>query len=131
MHVIRRLMSFRISNPILAGLYSSFCWMIFGAFILSLLLWLTSMQENELSIYTYVVHGCSVGIGGFIAGKRAGSKGWYQGGLTGALYGILIMMIGFLALDSSFDLTMMIGLASVFLIGAIGGIMGVNTRNNS
>ena len=59
------------------------------------------------------------------------ARGWYQGGLTGALYGILIMMIGFLALDSSFDLTMMIGLASVFLIGAIGGIMGVNTRNNS
>jgi len=105
--------------------------MIFGAFILSLLLWLTSMQENELSIYTYVVHGISVGIGGFVAGKRAGSKGWYQGGLTGALYGLIILIIGFLALDSPFDLAMIIGVAAVFLIGAVGGIMGVNTRNNA
>ena len=55
MQLIRRLVSFRVSNPILSGLCQAFVWMFIGAFILSLFLWMSGMREQDLSLYTYVV----------------------------------------------------------------------------
>ncbi|MGF7045925.1 putative membrane protein (TIGR04086 family) [Paenibacillus sp. DS2015] len=131
MQQIRRLFSLRISNPTLAGLCYAFSWMMIGALILSLFLWLSGMQEKELTAYTYVVHACAVSIGGLVSGKRSGRKGWYQGGVTGTFYGVLILIIGFLALDNSLSLSQFYGIAAAFVIGSIGGMFGVNMRNHS
>ena len=102
MQMIRRLVSFRVSNPILSGLCQAFVWMFIGAFILSLFLWMSGMREQDLSLYTYVVHGLSLLVGGFVAGKSSGEKGWYYGGITGIVYGLLVLLIGFLALDAPY-----------------------------
>lgn len=130
MHMIRRVLSFRIANPILSGMYYSFFWMMVGALILSLLLWSSGMQEQSLSRYIYVVHAIAALFGGMVAGKRSGRKGWYHGGLTGILYGFLIMVIGFLALDTSLRMGDLLLLGTVFASAAIGGMLGVNVRNN-
>ncbi|MWV45506.1 TIGR04086 family membrane protein [Paenibacillus sp. HJL G12] len=130
MHMIRRVLSFRIGNPILSGLYYSFFWMMLGALILSLLLWSSGMKEQSLSHYIYVVHAIAAVFGGMVAGKRSGKKGWYHGGLTGILYGLLIIVIGFLALDSSLRIGDLLLLGTVFASAAIGGMFGVNIRNN-
>ncbi|MCJ8011710.1 TIGR04086 family membrane protein [Paenibacillus sp. KQZ6P-2] len=130
MHMIRRVLSFRIANPILSGLYYSFFWMMVGALILSLLLWSSGMQEQSLSRLIYVVHAIAALFGGMVAGKRSGRKGWYNGGLTGILYGLLIMVIGFLALDTSLRMGDLLLLGTVFASAAIGGMLGVNVRNN-
>ena len=131
MQLIRRLFSFRVSNPILSGLYHSFVWMFIGALVLSFFLWMSDLREQELSTYTYVVHGLSLLIGGFIAGKRSGEKGWYYGGLTGIVYGLLVLLIGFLALDASFNWKDSLQLLIAFLLSALGGIFGVNTQRSS
>lgn len=130
MQLIRRVISFRMSNPILSGLCHAFVWMLLGALILSLFLWMSNMREQELSLYTYVVHGLSLLVGGFVAGKRSGEKGWYHGGLTGIIYGLIVLLIGFLALDASFNWKDSLQLASAFLISALGGIFGVNTHRS-
>ncbi|MBB3127094.1 putative membrane protein (TIGR04086 family) [Paenibacillus rhizosphaerae] len=130
MHLIRRLFSFRISNPTLSGLYYSFFWMMVGALILSFLLWSSGMKEQNLSHYIYVVHAAAAAFGGLVSGKRSGRRGWYQGGLTGILYGLMIIMIGFLALDSSLRLGDLLLIAAVIASGAIGGMFGVNLKNN-
>ncbi|WP_427181306.1 TIGR04086 family membrane protein [Paenibacillus sp. TC-CSREp1] len=131
MQLIRRLFSFRMSNPILSGLCHAFVWMFVGALILSFFLWMSGMREQDLSTYTYVAHGLSLIIGGFIAGKRSGEKGWYYGGLTGIVYGLLVLLIGFLALDASFNWKDSLQLLSAFLLAAFGGIFGVNTHRSS
>lgn len=101
MSLIRRLFSWKISSPVLSGLIRSFLWMMLGAFILSLLLWGSGLQEQDLTMYTYIVHGVAAAFGGLTAGSRAVRRGWYQGALTGMLYGLAVLLIGFLALDSS------------------------------
>jgi len=128
MEPIRQAFTFRITNPILSGLLYSFFWMFFGAFVLSLLLWGSGLAEDDLSFYTFLVHAVSAFFGGWVSGKRAGNKGWYYGCLTGLIYGITLLIIGFLALDSSLALGDMTLIATVFGAGTIGGMFGVNLK---
>ncbi|WP_433945911.1 TIGR04086 family membrane protein [Paenibacillus sp. SN-8-1] len=124
----RRMLPFRISHPTVSGLWYSFLWMMIGALILSLFLHLSQMQEDNLSVYTYLTHALSIGFGGIAAGKRSGRKGWYQGGLVGVLYGIIVLLISFLALDSQLILNDFLLLLPASLIGMVGGVMGVNLQ---
>ncbi|WP_025692368.1 TIGR04086 family membrane protein [Paenibacillus zanthoxyli] len=126
MHLLRTLFSLKIGSPVLSGLCRAFLWMLLGAFILSLLLWGSGLSEQDLSLYTYVVHGLAVAFGGWTAGKRAIRKGWYQGSLTGGFYGIIVLVIGFLALDSPLKAVDLLWIAAAAVIGALGGMFGVN-----
>ncbi|AIQ14054.1 TIGR04086 family membrane protein [Paenibacillus durus] len=126
MHLLRKLFSLKIGSPVLSGLCRAFLWMLMGAFILSLLLWGSGLSEQDLSLYTYVVHGLAIAFGGWTAGKRAIRKGWYQGCLTGAFYGIIVLIIGFLALDSQLKAVDLLWIAAAAVIGALGGMFGVN-----
>ncbi len=88
------------------------------------------MQEHDLGTYTYIIHIFSAIVGGMVSGKRAGKKGWYHGGLTGAFYTLIILLISFLALDNSLHLGNILWIGLAFVIGAIGGMFGVNLRQN-
>lgn len=128
MEPIRRVFSLRINNPILSGLLYSFMWMFLGALGLSLLLWASNLSEDDLSLYTFLVHAVAALFGGCVSGKRAGYKGWYYGCITGLLYGIMLIVIGFLALDSSLSWGNLTLIATVLVAGSIGGMFGVNLR---
>ncbi|MDP4095193.1 TIGR04086 family membrane protein [Paenibacillus sp. P96] len=125
MDMIRR-WSYRVSSPLLSGLFYAFIWMMAGALVLSLLLWLTGMQEQDLSLFTYIIHGISMLAGGFVSGKRSGKKGWYRGGVTGLVYGVAVLVIGFLALDSRMNVQDLLHLSAAFILGAFGGMLGIN-----
>lgn len=124
----RRMLPFRISHPTVSGLWYGFLWMMIGALILSLFLHISQMQEDNLSVFTYLIHAISIGFGGIVAGKRTGRKGWYQGGLVGFLYGVIVLLISFLALDSQLILNDFLLLIPASLIGMVGGVMGVNLQ---
>ncbi|ASA23708.1 TIGR04086 family membrane protein [Paenibacillus donghaensis] len=130
MYLFRRLFSWRIANPVLSGLCRSFLWMLLGAFVLSLLLWGSGLEEQDLSMYTYIVHGIAAAFGGLAAGRRALSKGWYHGSLTGAFYGIIVLLVGFLALDSSWSGSDLLWILAAAAIAALGGMFGVNLQKN-
>ncbi|MEK3788852.1 MULTISPECIES: TIGR04086 family membrane protein [Paenibacillus] len=130
METIRRWSSARMSHPLLTGVLHAFIWMLIGSLILSTLLWLTHLKEQDLSLYTYLVHGISLFAGGFMSGKRSGQKGWYQGGLTALLYGVIVLLVGFLALDAAVGLQDMLHMAVAFCIGAVGGMIGVNMSHS-
>lgn len=124
----RGLLPFRISHPTVSGLWYGFLWMLIGALILSLFLHVGQMQEDNLNVYTYLIHALSIGFGGMVAGKRTGRKGWYQGGLVGILYGVIVLLVSFLALDSKLILNDFLLLIPASLIGMVGGVMGVNLQ---
>ncbi|MCK8490017.1 TIGR04086 family membrane protein [Paenibacillus sp. MBLB2552] len=126
MHLFRRLSGIRLSQPTVAGLWYGFLWMMIGALILSLLLQGDMLEEFEMTLYTYLVHAAAVLFGGIVSGKRAKHKGWYQGALTGALYVLLLLLISFLAMDTSLGYQEWALLLPGFVIGAIGGMIGVN-----
>lgn len=128
MHIIRRLFSLRITHPTLSGLWYAFFWMMIGALILSLLLHASLMEEDQLSLYTYIVHGIALLFGGLISGKRSGKKGLYQGAITGLFYSILLLLISFLALDHSIGLANLVIILPAILIASAGGVFGVNLR---
>lgn len=130
MYLIRRLFSWRISSPVLSGLCRSFMWMLLGAIVLSLFLWGSGMKEQDLAMYTYIVHGIAAAFGGLTAGRRASSKGWYQGALTGGFYGVIVLLVGFLALDSSPAGIDGLWVLAAAAIGALGGIFGVNLQKS-
>ncbi|WP_068784617.1 TIGR04086 family membrane protein [Paenibacillus phocaensis] len=126
MHLIRRIFGVRLSQPTVAGLWYGFLWMMIGALILSLLLQGDMLEEYEMTLYTYLVHAAAVLFGGIVSGKRAKEKGWYQGALTGALYVLLLLLISFLAMDTSLGLREWGLILPGLVIGAIGGMIGVN-----
>lgn len=126
MHLIRRIFGIRLSQPTVAGLWYGFLWMMIGALILSLLLQGDMLEEFEMTVYTYLVHAVAVLFGGIISGKRAKQKGWYQGALTGALYVLLLLLISFLAMDTSLGLQEWALILPGFVLGSIGGMVGVN-----
>lgn len=114
--------------PMLAGITYALIWLAIGALILSLLLQFTSMKESSLTSMAYIIHGASSLFGGFAAGKRSENKGWSRGGLLGILYGLIVILISFLASDISLSLHSFLLLLTVVVAGAFGGMIGVNLR---
>ncbi|NBI29746.1 TIGR04086 family membrane protein [Chengkuizengella marina] len=116
-------------SPMLSGIFYAFVALAILTLITSIILKFSSMKESSLDTYVYLIHGLSLFIGGFISGRGKGTKGWYYGGLLGTVYCILILMISFLGFDSLILTTKsMMFLVLSFLLGAIGGIFGVNFR---
>ena len=65
--------------------------------------------------------------GGFTAGKIAGRKGWYYGGLQGILYTLFLLCFSFLALDQMIQLNPFLLAIFAFGLSSIGGIFGEHT----
>lgn len=115
-------------NVMLRGLLTSFISLGLITFIVSLLLLMTSMQEHSLAVLIYFIHGIALLIGGFVTGRRIDEKGWYYGGLLGIVYCVIVVLIGLLGFQSSLNLTTLLMFVLTFSAGALGGILGVNTR---
>jgi len=117
------------SSPIVTGMLATVGLVLIGSILTSLMLHFSSMSEFSLSYFTYTVNGVSLLIGGLIAGKKGGHRGWYFGGLTGIAYFALLVLIGFLAFDVTPHLNALLYLAFAFMVGAVGGVFGVNLSN--
>lgn len=120
----------KASHPVLSGLTYAFAIAIVLALIFAFLLYFTSLSDAKLPLYSYIVTASSLLIGGFVSGRRGGEKGWYYGGLTGIIYGLVLAIISFLGFDLDFNLKSLVLLVLTFLFGSLGGIFGVNSSNN-
>lgn len=118
----------QIAAPLLAGIVFSLIWLAAGALLLSLLLHFTNLKETELGNYAMGIHGLSALAGGFTAGKRSERKGWYNGGMLGVVYGLIVMVVSFLAQNASLSWNSAALLGLALLAGAFGGMIGVNLR---
>lgn len=114
--------------PLFAGLVYAASVACVATILLSLLLAVTGLREHSLPLYVYFIHGLSVFIGGFVAAKRAGEKGWYRGGMLGAVYGIAVTLISYLGFDAKLSSQTLVFLLVCFLVGAFGGILGINAK---
>ena len=99
-----------------------------GTLLLSLMLVFTSTEEQSLPAMTTILHAVSMFIGGWVAGKRAENRGWYYGGMLSLLYSTILFIAGFLAYDAGLNLHSLRLLGLLLAVGALGGILGVNSR---
>lgn len=117
----------RIRSPLLAGLFYIIFIVVLGTLFISFLLSMSGIDENSLPYFAYPLHAIALFIGGWIAGKRARERGWYYGGLSGVIYAIVLMLIGFLGFDQSIGMDTLMILTISFGSSALGGMIGVNT----
>ncbi|WJH37410.1 TIGR04086 family membrane protein [Paenibacillus sp. CC-CFT747] len=89
---------------------------------------LGGQKEESLPASRYVIHAMSLLAGGFMAGRKSGSRGWYAGGMTGLAYSAIISLTGFLGFDKGVDWTSVWFTVGAFLAGALGGMTGVQTK---
>ncbi|PZD94150.1 TIGR04086 family membrane protein [Paenibacillus sambharensis] len=120
----------RKGSALLVGTVIAMIWLMAGALLLSLMLRYSGLQETSLQLYAWILHSLSALAGGFAAGRKSESKGWYQGAVTGGIYAILIIVTGFLAANAPFTTETFMLLAAAVPAGAVGGMFGVGTKNN-
>lgn len=116
------------AHPVIAGLTYSFSIAIIMALFFTILLYLTSFSDSSLQTASYIVTAISLLTGGFVSGKKAGNKGWYFGGITGVIYGVILALITFLGFDADINLKGLVLIILTFLFGALGGVFGVNSK---
>lgn len=115
-------------SPLVSGLMYSMIYMLAGTLVTSLLLVFTTLEEGSWTGLTLGIHGLAMLAGGFIAGKRSESRGWYHGSLLGAVYSLVVWLIGFLAYDGGMtEHTLYVAITAV-AAGLLGGIVGVNSK---
>lgn len=106
-----------------------FAFAITAIFILLTTLLLSVTGITEAWARWIVVIGSVIAVltGSYQAGRQMGRTGWLNGGVTGIIY-VVLMLILALLLDVGLTARSLITLAAGFGFGAIGGVMGVNNR---
>lgn len=112
---------------LLKGVLLAFIITIVLITIFSLLLSFTTIKESKMSIYNTVIMIISIAAGGFYSAKKLKENGWINGGLVGIIYYIILLIINILFNKPfSFDIFSITKLLIAFVLGVIGGIIGIN-----
>ncbi len=118
-----------ISSPNVLGTALAYSISLLVFVLSSLLFAYTPLPETVLPYLTYLTSIVSVLVGGIYAGGKTGHKGWKNGGIIGILYFVgLFLLSFFLGVQIVFGLQLFARAVLAFVIGAIGGIIGVNLR---
>jgi putative membrane protein (TIGR04086 family) len=126
MEPIKNTATVRFASPLFSGMVYAFITMAISSLIYSLVLTFTNQSEDSLSLFAYLIHALAIFIGSYACGKRINNKGWYHGGILGLVYALIIILIGFLSMDNGISFQTLFAVAVAYLLGAIGGILGVN-----
>ena len=95
--------------------------------VIALILLLTSLSETVVPYAVYLTSIFSIIIGSAYAARRIRFKGWLNGGLTGLTYiVVLLLLTRVFGLDMDINLSLLTKLVLGFVIGSIGGILGLN-----
>ncbi|SFS58682.1 TIGR04086 family membrane protein [Marininema halotolerans] len=118
-----------LRSPLLAGISIVLGVVLSGSIITAMLLRFTSVEESSLPYFAYGINALALLSGGWISGRQAGHRGWLYGGLTGIIYVVLVLIIGFLAFNTQMRVQPVLFTLCATGIAAIGGIFGVNAGN--
>jgi|LSQX01.2.fsa_nt_gb putative membrane protein (TIGR04086 family) len=118
----------RIST-ILKGVFLSYIITMVIFLIFATVITYTDFPESTIPAIVVVATIFSIVIGGAGVAKKAKSKGWLNGALTGATYIIILYFISALSLVGFvFDKNVIYMLILGIISGAFGGILGINLK---
>lgn len=130
MNPMKNVPKVRLGSPMLAGVVIAALWLALGALLMSAMMYAGNLKEDSLPAWALGIHGAAALCGGFTSGKRSASRGWYHGGVLGLAYGLLVLIISFLAADAGISARTGILFLIVALAGAAGGMVGVNLKKS-
>ena len=112
---------------ILKGLTFSIIFTLVLFFIFAIILRFSNISDSIIPGIVLIVSIISILCGATICTKKAKSQGWLWGGSVGGIYALLLYIISSLTLTGfSFSFTTIYLILGYILIGAIGGIIGIN-----
>lgn len=100
--------------------------LLLASLILSLLLRFTSLGASTLSGTTTIISFLALFAGGWVAGLKAGEKGWLIGILTSLGFSLFIFLYQYLGLQTVFSLSQILYHTGFLLTAIVGAIFGVN-----
>lgn len=100
--------------------------LLVASLILSLLLRFTSLGASTLSSTTTIISFLALFAGGWIAGLKAGEKGWLIGILTSLGFSLFIFLYQYLGLQNGFSMTQLLYHSGFLVAGLVGAVFGVN-----
>lgn len=97
--------------------------------ILALLICYTPISEEAITPSVYVLNYFSVFMAGLLSAARAKKRGFVTGGLSGAMYMLLVYALGY-ALFGGIEFTRAVLMNVIYclVIGIAGGVVGINIR---
>lgn len=134
---IRTRTSFEVSDTgIASGIIFMLKTVLFSYLVSVVLLFLASIlatfqafSDQLIAIIANSVTALGVFLCGFISGRHFASRGLIFGAICGIIYALLLLIIGNIASGTmSFGRDALTALAIGILCGAVGGIVGINTR---
>ena len=116
-------------KQILKGVALAFVISIILLLICAVIMTYSPIPDGAIGAVTTTVSGISILIAGIVTARKSRKQGWLSGATCGLLYAALLYIFGSLImLDFSVTISTVIVIALGFLIGALGGIIGINTR---
>jgi len=98
-------------------------------FIAALIATFQAFSDQAISIMANLVTALGVFFCGFMSGRHFSSRGLIFGAICGVIYSALLCLIGNLASGTmSFGTSALTALAIGLICGAVGGIVGINTK---
>ncbi|MBE7038365.1 MAG: TIGR04086 family membrane protein [Ruminococcaceae bacterium] len=97
--------------------------------ILALVVTYTSFKEEHIKLCVRIIASFTIILSALFVSRRAKTSGWLNGGIQGIIYNLILFMLSFFIFDElNFDFSLVLSFAFSFLLGAIGGILGINMK---
>ena len=99
-------------------------------FIASVAAVFCTLPEAAVSLIVSLITYICIGICGLRAARHSGANGLLSGALSGLIYVVLLYIAGCLAFgELNLTLSTAINVFTCILCGAVGGVIGINTRH--
>ena len=116
-------------QAIFSGILFTFLTSLVIAGVLAVSVYFSGLTDAGIRTWLYFAGMLSVLLGGGFAGKQAGKAGWLHGGVSGTSYVLLALLFSLASAPDSWELLASLQqLAVAFIIGSVGGALGVNYR---
>ena len=113
----------------LKAVFFSYCISVALLFLVAALATFNSLSNSTISVLVNIVTAFGVAFCGFMSGRHFSSKGIFFGAICGTLYAVLLCLFGNLATQSFyFGSNSITALCIGIICGAVGGIVGINTK---
>ncbi len=97
--------------------------------VVSLLLTYTSLKESRIPLLNTIVMIISITIGSIYMAINMEENGWLYGGIVGALYFIVLVLLNYLFIKPFvFDIYSLSKFFIALVTGIIGGVIGINIK---
>lgn len=105
----------------------AFTFIVFAVF--AAVITYTSFPETFTDTVVVITTVLAIIISGMAVSAGARSRGWLNGGIGGFVYMLLLLVLGVIFSDGAvFDMKDVFALLLGFVLGAVGGIIGINMK---